>query len=104
MLELLSHYSPSITNIYQPSLNSMKTEKSIINSVPMVVESTGMGEKMFDVYSRLLRERIIFLGTPLISVVCDVTFNKKFPQLTLVKGKGLNTHTHTHTHLHPHLT
>ncbi len=33
------------------------------NIVPMVVEQSGMGERAFDLYSRLLRERIIFLGT-----------------------------------------
>ncbi len=31
--------------------------------IPMVVEQSGMGERAFDLYSRLLRERIIFLGT-----------------------------------------
>ncbi len=37
-----------------------------INSlVPMVVEQTGNGERAFDIYSRLLKERIIFLGTPI---------------------------------------
>lgn len=35
------------------------------NIVPMVVEQSGMGERAFDIYSRLLRERIIFLGTPI---------------------------------------
>jgi ATP-dependent Clp protease protease subunit len=34
------------------------------NIVPMVVEQSGVGERAFDIYSRLLRERIIFLGTP----------------------------------------
>ena len=39
---------------------------SKINSlVPMVVEQTGNGERAFDIYSRLLKERIIFLGTPI---------------------------------------
>ena len=32
--------------------------------VPMVVEQTSRGERSFDIYSRLLNERIIFLGTP----------------------------------------
>lgn len=32
--------------------------------VPMVVEQTARGERAFDIYSRLLNERIIFLGTP----------------------------------------
>src|SRR6266567_424789 len=32
--------------------------------VPMVVEQTARGERAFDIYSRLLNERIVFLGTP----------------------------------------
>ncbi|HEX3303413.1 MAG TPA: ATP-dependent Clp protease proteolytic subunit [Thermomicrobiales bacterium] len=32
--------------------------------IPMVVESTNRGERAFDIYSRLLKDRIIFLGTP----------------------------------------
>ncbi len=33
--------------------------------VPMVVEQTSRGERAYDIYSRLLKERIIFLGTPI---------------------------------------
>ena len=33
--------------------------------VPMVVEQTGQGERGYDIYSRLLKDRIIFLGTPI---------------------------------------
>jgi ATP-dependent Clp protease protease subunit len=33
--------------------------------IPMVIEQTGRGERAFDIYSRLLKERIIFLGTPI---------------------------------------
>lgn len=33
--------------------------------VPMVVEKTGMGERAYDIYSRLLKDRIIFLGSPI---------------------------------------
>ncbi len=33
--------------------------------VPMVIEQTGRGERAFDIYSRLLKERIIFLGFPI---------------------------------------
>src|SRR5512139_581156 len=32
--------------------------------VPMVVEQTSRGERAFDIYSRLLNERVVFLGTP----------------------------------------
>jgi ATP-dependent Clp protease protease subunit len=35
------------------------------NIAPMVVEQSGMGERAFDIYSRLLRDRIVFLGTPI---------------------------------------
>ena len=36
-----------------------------MNLVPMVVEQSSRGERAFDIYSRLLKERIIFLGTPI---------------------------------------
>ena len=35
-----------------------------MNLIPMVVEQSPRGERAFDIYSRLLKERIIFLGTP----------------------------------------
>ena len=43
-----------------------KMDKKITNQlVPMVVEQTGRFERSYDIYSRLLKERIIFLGTPI---------------------------------------
>jgi len=39
--------------------------KKINMLVPMVIEQTANGERAFDIYSRLLKERIIFLGTPI---------------------------------------
>ena len=33
--------------------------------IPTVIETTGRGERAYDIYSRLLKERIIFLGTPI---------------------------------------
>ena len=44
---------------------------SLNNVVPMVVEQSGVGERAFDIYSRLLRERIVFLGTPIDDKVAD---------------------------------
>ncbi|MEM9218844.1 MAG: ATP-dependent Clp endopeptidase proteolytic subunit ClpP [Cyanobacteria bacterium P01_F01_bin.150] len=41
------------------------------NVVPTVVEQSGRGERAFDIYSRLLRERIVFLGTQVTSEVAD---------------------------------
>jgi ATP-dependent Clp protease, protease subunit len=40
--------------------------------VPTVVESSSRGERAYDLYSRLLRERIIFLGTPLDDTVANL--------------------------------
>jgi ATP-dependent Clp protease protease subunit len=40
--------------------------------VPMVVENDGRAERAFDIYSRLLRERIVFLGTPVEEEIANV--------------------------------
>ena len=40
--------------------------------VPTVVENTSRGERHYDIYSRLLREHIIFLGTPIDEVVANI--------------------------------
>lgn len=40
--------------------------------VPTVVEQTNRGERAFDIYSRLLKDRIIFLGTPIDDTVANL--------------------------------
>ncbi len=40
--------------------------------VPMVVEQTGKGERSYDIYSRLLKERIVFIGTPIDDVIANL--------------------------------
>jgi len=40
--------------------------------VPMVVEQTSRGERAFDIYSRLLNERVVFLGTPINDEVANL--------------------------------
>ncbi len=42
------------------------------NIVPMVIETTARGERAYDIYSLLLKERIIFLGTPIDDQVANV--------------------------------
>jgi ATP-dependent Clp protease protease subunit len=42
------------------------------NIVPMVIEQSGRGERAYDIYSLLLKERIIFLGTPIDDQVANV--------------------------------
>ena len=51
--------------------------------VPMVVEQTNRGERSFDIYSRLLKERIVFLGTP----VNDEIANLVMAQLIHLEGE-----------------
>ena len=53
------------TNSYH-SFTSQYMGKQITNSlVPMVVEQTARGERAYDIFSRLLKERIVFIGTPI---------------------------------------
>jgi ATP-dependent Clp protease protease subunit len=40
--------------------------------VPMVVEQTGRGERAYDIYSRLLKDRIVFVGTPIDDVIANL--------------------------------
>ena len=40
--------------------------------IPMVVEQTSRGERAFDIYSRLLNERIVFLGTPVTDEIANL--------------------------------
>ena len=42
-----------------------KYQNEIAQLIPMVVEQTGRTERAYDIYSRLLKERIVFLGTPI---------------------------------------
>ncbi len=43
-----------------------------MNYVPYVIEQTGRGERTYDIYSRLLKDRIIFLGSEINDAVADV--------------------------------
>ena len=52
----------------------MSIDQKIIDQlVPIVVEQTGRSERAFDIYSRLLKERIIFLGTPIEDTMSSLT-------------------------------
>lgn len=42
-----------------------------MNLAPIVIDKTAYGERVYDIYSRLLKERIIFLGGPIIDVVAN---------------------------------
>jgi len=40
--------------------------------VPMVIETTGRGERAYDIYSRLLKDRIVFIGTPIDDTIANL--------------------------------
>jgi ATP-dependent Clp protease protease subunit len=50
----------------------MKHQDPLNQLIPMVVEQTGRFERAYDIYSRLLKERIVFLGTPIDDTVASV--------------------------------
>ena len=52
--------------------------------VPMVIEKTAMGERAYDIYSRLLKDRIIFIGSP----IDDAVANTVIAQLLFLQSQG----------------
>jgi len=47
-------------------------ENMLKNLVPIVIEQSGRGERAYDIYSRLLRDRIIFIGTPIDDIIANL--------------------------------
>jgi len=70
MLESRSPDYP-ITSNCRPAIYANTGRNSLANVLPVVIEQSGMGERAFDIYSRLLRERIVFLGTPVDDQAAD---------------------------------
>ena len=69
MINARSHHS--IENRWRGTLPVSAHTPLASPGVPTVVEQSGRGERSFDIYSRLLRERIIFLGTDVNDQVAD---------------------------------
>ncbi len=59
-------------------------EPQALGMVPMVIETSGRGERAYDIYSRLLKERVIFLVGP----VNDVTANLVVAQLLFLESEN----------------
>ena len=62
--------------------NGSQWDPQALGLVPMVVEQSGRGERAFDIYSRLLKERIVFLVGPL----NDASANQVVPQLLFLEA------------------
>lgn len=61
-----------------------------MNFIPMVIETTNRGERSYDLYSRLLKDRIIFLGTP----VNDYVANSIIAQLLFLAAEDSDKDIH----------
>ena len=72
--------------IFQQALmdSQAKQEPQALGLVPMVIETSGRGERAYDIYSRLLRERVIFLVGP----VNDVTANLVVAQMLFLESEN----------------
>ena len=61
-IESVKQIISTALNKHKKEINKMDTEnRSML--VPMVIEQTGRGERSYDIYSRLLKDRIVFVGT-----------------------------------------
>ena len=58
--------------------------ENIMNLIPMVIEQSGRGERAYDIYSRLLKDRIIFMGTG----IDDQISNLIIAQLLYLEAEG----------------
>jgi ATP-dependent Clp protease protease subunit len=58
--------------------------------VPMVVEQTGRGERGYDIYSRLLKDRIVFIGTPIDDNVANLIIAQMLYLQSEDPGKDIN--------------
>lgn len=64
-------------------MTPMNTDRMNSMIVPMVIEKTNLGERAYDIYSRLLKERIIFLGGP----IEDYSANLVIAQLLFLEAE-----------------
>jgi ATP-dependent Clp protease, protease subunit len=65
-------------------MNNWTQEPSGLGYIPMVVEQSGRGERSYDIYSRLLKERVVFLVGP----VNDMTANLIVAQLLFLESEN----------------
>ena len=60
------------TDTHKIMLNGSEYGGDFMNYVPMVVETSNRGERAYDIYSRLLKDRIVFVGGPIDDAVANV--------------------------------
>ena len=72
-----------VIKMKQQTLDQDKEEGTSMPLVPTVIEKTGRGERVYDIYSRLLKDRIVFLGGP----VTDESANLIVAQLLFLSNE-----------------
>ena len=66
-------FSKGLTSMPEGIYSGGAGEQSMAGLVPMVVEQTTRGERSYDIFSRLLKERIVFIGTPINDQIANLT-------------------------------
>lgn len=79
----MSSKPPTRNDVFQIWNQSPVSESPWSYYAPTVIETTARGERAFDIFSRLLRERIVFLGMP----IDDTVANLIVAQLLLLEGE-----------------
>jgi len=78
------HTAGSPTVNYDSQMQANMTEPTNLGLVPMVIEQSGRGERAYDIYSRLLKERVVFLVGP----VNDSTANLIVAQMLFLESEN----------------
>jgi len=73
MVEDFIKFSKSLTSLPSSIYQGGMGDQPISGLVPMVVEQTTRGERSYDIFSRLLKERIVFIGTPINDQIANLT-------------------------------
>jgi ATP-dependent Clp protease protease subunit len=76
--------------IQRTEFDSYNLEPKNLGLIPMVIETSGRGERSYDIYSRLLKERVIFLVGP----VTEITANLIVAQLLFLESENADKEIH----------
>ncbi|WP_022836186.1 ATP-dependent Clp protease proteolytic subunit [Salisaeta longa] len=73
MVDDFIKFSKSLTSLPSSIYSGGMGDQPMSGLVPMVVEQTTRGERAYDIFSRLLKERIVFIGTPINDQIANLT-------------------------------
>src|SRR5262245_14732709 len=92
----LARIRKKTSNVAQPSSAEFQNKTELLamamnnTSIPFVIEKTGRGERAYDIYSRLLKDRVVFLGGP----VDDEVANVIIAQMLFLSNEDPNADVH----------